>query len=379
MKNSITECHTFPDVMKLQKHFRTAISLHSHTLHSKEGIRFVYYLSERSPAFSRIIEKRIIDHWKETGKIIDFNRIHWTPPVLPTTLYNQEANQITHLLELNPYVSITDHDCIEGCLELGQKGLSPKVPISLEWTVPYMKNCFHLGVHNLPQDQANVWIQEFRRYTRRPNRHLLAEILLGLNCIPETLLVLNHPLWDIAHVGQKYHRRILRNFWSKHGLWIHALELNGFRSPSENSKVLDLGEELDVPVLSGGDRHGWQANSVLNLSQAETFPEFVCEVRFGRHSTILMTPASHESLLARTIETVEEAIRKYPKSCGNQQLWTDRVFIETDFEGIQPLSIYWRAGGPWWVRTAMSIVRILGCPQIRPALRWALAGKDSTV
>ena len=92
-----------------------------------------------------------------------------------------------------------------------------------------------------------------------------------------------------------------------------------------------------------------------------------------------MTPASHESLLARTIETVEEAIRKYPKSCGNQQLWTDRVFIETDFEGIQPLSIYWRAGGPWWVRTAMSIVRILGCPQIRPALRWALAGKDSTV
>ena len=72
-----------------------------------------------------------------------------------------------------------------------------------------------------------------------------------------------------------------------------------------------MGRELDIPVVSGGDRHGWQANSVLNITRAETFPDFVQEIRSRRQSTLFTMPAHRESLLARTIETAEEAIRNY--------------------------------------------------------------------
>ncbi|MBN2241622.1 MAG: hypothetical protein JW793_02950 [Acidobacteria bacterium] len=378
MKKSSTEHHSFADSTALLKCCQSAVSLHGHTLYSRESIHFLLSLSGRSPTLSRLIERKILDHWNETGERIDFNRVHWTPPVLPSTLFVQEANQITQNLGLNPLVSITDHDCTDGCIELNRPGSGLKVPVSLEWTVPFEGGRFHIGIHNIPENREKDWSREFREYTENPVPNHLKEILAGLNSLPQTLLVLNHPLWDIADVGQKQHECILENFWNECGSRIHAIEFNGFRSPEENKKVLAMGRELDVPVVSGGDRHGRQANTVLNLTRAETFSDFVREIRDRRHSALFTMPSHHEPLLARTIETAEEAIRKYPKSCGNPRVWTDRVFVETELKGVQPLSTYWRSGGPWWLRSAMSIVRLIGCPQIRPALRWALAGKDNT-
>ncbi|MCV4639621.1 hypothetical protein OFB62_30435, partial [Escherichia coli] len=75
-----------------------------------------------------------------------------------------------------------------------------------------------------------------------------------LNEIPQVLIILNHPLWDIEIVGQQRHEILLRNFIKTHGKWIHAFEVNGFRSWSENKAVIELAESLGIPVVTGGDR-----------------------------------------------------------------------------------------------------------------------------
>jgi glycosyltransferase involved in cell wall biosynthesis len=47
---------------------------------------------------------------------------------------------------------------------------------------------------------------------------------------------------------------------------VHAIELNGMRSQRENREVLQLGAVLGIPVISGGDRHGCEANSVFRIT-----------------------------------------------------------------------------------------------------------------
>jgi hypothetical protein len=99
LEQASMEYNIYADSVDRIKGFRTVVSLRNHTPHSKESIRFLFYLSERSPILSRLIEKRLI--------------LHWTPPVLPWALYAQEKHQIQEYLQLDPHVSITDHNCIE--------------------------------------------------------------------------------------------------------------------------------------------------------------------------------------------------------------------------------------------------------------------------
>jgi len=59
--------------------------------------------------------------------------------------------------------------------------------------------------------------------------------------------------------------------------FLHALEVNGMRSRRENREVVVLAEEVNLPVVAGGDRHGFEPNAVLNLSCAGSFEEFIWE------------------------------------------------------------------------------------------------------
>lgn len=107
----------------------------------------------------------------------------------------------------------------------------------------------------------------------------LSDLLALLDHVPDTLLVLNHPRWDVARVGAAQHASSLRSFLARHRPWIHALEINGLRSWSENREVLRMGEEYDLPVVAGGDRHGCRPTTLLNLTQAATWADFVAEIR----------------------------------------------------------------------------------------------------
>lgn len=61
-----------------------------------------------------------------------------------------------------------------------------------------------------------------------------------------------------------------------------------------------------------GDRPGCEANSVLNLSQANSFEEFVQEVREGKRSEIVLMPQYFEPLPLRLIENAGHALSDAP-------------------------------------------------------------------
>ena len=91
----------------------------------------------------------------------------------------------------------------------------------------------------------------------------------------------------------------VRDFLAMGEPWVHALELNGLRSCSENRAVLRMAEELGTPTVAGGDRLGCHPNSVLNVTRAGSFDEFVTEAWCDRHSDVLILPSYEEPLALR--------------------------------------------------------------------------------
>ena len=76
--------------------------------------------------------------------------------------------------------------------------------------------------------------------------------------------------------------------------------------------MLQLGAVMGIPVISGGDWHGCEANAVLNLSQAGSFEEFVQEVREEKRSEIVLMPQYFEPLPLRLIENAWHALSDAP-------------------------------------------------------------------
>jgi hypothetical protein len=293
------------------RRFQTAVSLHAHTHHSRETIAFVPHYIARIPILRnkfRTWEQRYLSKY---GKKIDFKQGYWTPPLSAREVYESEKAQIENVLGLRALVSLTDHDDIEGSA-LAQTATSEDVPISLEWTVPFgEESFFHVGVHNVPRQNAMDIAGELAEYTRQPKKGRLASILEMLSEFPETLLVLNHPLWDIEFAGQKRHEATLSALLDEHGERFHALEVNGYRRWRENRRVIQIAESTGLPIVSGGDRHGRDANAILNLTTANTLADFISEVRIGKTSEVVLMPDYVEPLLARQMKGFADVVREY--------------------------------------------------------------------
>ena len=358
--------------------YRTAISLHSHTMHSREGLDFIPRVMRKIGLvhfFFRLAERR---HVVRTGRSVGYERAFWRPPLNPQAAYNLEAGQIREKLGLQPLVSLTDHDEMEACAELRAIGIS--VPYSTEWTVPYGETVFHIGVHNLPPDTAAAFDAEMARYTAQPNEELLAEILAAFDEIEGVLVVLNHPFINEERLDRPAHVRLLMRFLAAHGARMHALELNGLQPASDNREVIALAEERGIPVISGGDRHCLEPNVNVNLTNAATFAEFVHEVRHDHVSQVLFLPQYCESIPARYIEFIWHAVQTYPDMPGRER-WVDRIFYEPyGCPGtIVPVSSEWTNGGPAVIRGFVSAVGLLAGPGMRPALRLALGQQGEVV
>jgi len=345
------------------KCFRAAVSMHCHTNHSRESLSFIPHYAGRIPVLSRFYNNEM----KRYGETIDFGRAWWTPPVTARQVFEMETLEIESRLGLPAIVSITDHDDIAAGLWLQSLDSQGRIPISVEWTVPYGRGFFHLGVHNLPPDRASELMREMSAYTEiggqsgphTGSRDMLA-LLAWINEFPETLVVLNHPLWDIEFIGGQQHAVALGSFLGEHKAWIHALEINGFRPWRENKAVMAAAKDFGLSVVSGGDRHGCRSNTLLNLTRAASFAEFVAEVREDRRSDVLLLPEYRESRVLRTLEVVADVLRHYPNHPQGQFLWTNRVFINFEGKGARPLSDYWKRGGPAWVRVALWGLRAMG-------------------
>jgi hypothetical protein len=355
------------------KCFRAAVSMHCHTNHSRESLSFIPHYARRIPVVSRFYKSEM----ERYGKTIDFSRAWWTPPVTARQVFEMETLEVESRLGLPAIVSITDHDDITAGLWLQSLDSQGRIPISVEWTVPYLRGYFHLGVHNLPPDRAYELMREMSAYSqidRQLRPHMgLRDLLAWINEFPETLVVLNHPLWDIEFIGGQQHAVSLGSFLGEHKAWVHALEVNGFRPWRENKEVMAMAKDFGLSVVSGGDRHGCRSNTLLNLTRAASFAEFVAEVREDGRSEILLMPEYRESLVLRTLEVVADVLRHYPNHPQGQFLWTNRVFINFEEKSARPLSDYWKRGGPVWVRVALRGLRMMGSHRVQPALRMAFS------
>jgi hypothetical protein len=353
--------------------FQAGVSLHSHTMFSEESLDMVPRSTAKVPYLGAAIRRQEAEYNARKGQQFDFSQAYWTPPLAPRQAYRLEEKQIQRQLDLPALVSLTDHDDMRAAVLLRMLNRFSKAPISTEWTIPFGTTFFHLGVHNVPAEKARELGAELARFTREPDPDELGPLLERLNGDPDTLIVLNHPLWDEKGVGADEHKRQLMELLKQHGRLIHALELNGLRSWNENAAVAVLAREIDQPVVSGGDRHGREPNAILNLSRAVAFAGFVEEVRYARRSHVVFMPQYREPLKLRVLQTMVDVVRHYPENTFGRRQWSDRVFYRDPASGnTLPLSVIWPDGGPAIVRQFIRAMQFLGWRGVQQALRLAL-------
>jgi hypothetical protein len=334
---------------------RAAVSLHGHTSCSKESLQLIPELARRAPMLHEALERQC----RRSTIPVDFSRAYWTPPLSPRLTHETEKDQIENRLGLNSLISLTDHDTIEAPLLLRTVAETAKTPISLEWSVPFGGTIFHLGVHNLPSGQACAIMEDLAAYTRNPNDGRLCELLAMLDAFTEVLVVFNHPLWTQKCVGVHRDAQALDKFLTCSVQFLHAFEINATRSAKENNRAAKLAEQYGRSLVSGGDRHGCMASGALNLTAAETFGEFVREIRQKQCSHVLLMPQYSEPVSIRTARTLLDVIRNYPDNPAGFRRWDERIFHPDANGGAdRPISSLWK-GPPEYVEQILGAVRLL--------------------
>lgn len=359
--------------------FRSGVSLHGHTRHSRENLGFIGQFLERHSALRAWIASQK-DYCRCTSGItLDFDRAYWTPPLCERLAHQVEARQIENL-GLHPLVSLSDHDTIEACTLLRAQPEFRHVPISTEWTVPWGPAVFHMGVHNLPPAEAPSLMAAMAEATASADESRILTLFADLHRIPEVLIVFNHPLWNFVRIAPRRFSFELDRFLQAAHPFLHAFELNGMRSHQENRGVLRLAREHNQVILSGGDRHGCEPNAFLNLTDAADFSEFVDEVRSGRHSTVLFMPQYNQPLAWRFWQNFTHVIADYPGHPEGRRRWDERTFHPDRDGNVVPMSRLWRVGPPEFLRTLFAAALMATqLPAHRLLRRWRRRDTESLV
>ncbi len=349
--------------------FSTGVSLHSHTSHSIESLTFIHAMFLEYPALRPIFRYYERVSRQRHGVELDFLAAHWRPPLVPRMAFDLESRQI-RALGLHPLVSITDHDDIQAPLLLRTVPSARHIPMSLEWTVPFGPTSFHVGVHNLPSNDALLWMDRLAAFTANPQESNLLGLFEELNGIPQVLIVLNHPMWDLHKIGDAAHARELDRFLEKYNHLMHALELNALRHARENQQVRELAPRWSQLLISGGDRHGLEPNANINLTNAANFTDFVREIRVERRSHVLFLPQYSRPWEQRILESTLDAVVDHPHFSPGWQRWDERAF-HPDRDGVmRPMAELWHSGrAPRLLRTAIGLVRLSRYRTISAAIR----------
>jgi len=358
---------------------KTGISLHCHTLHSKELLDFVPYYADRIPLVSHLWKRSLRRSIEMYGCAPDFGTGYWSPPLTGRQVFDMESASLRSM-GLAAMVSISDHDSIHANLEIRKDIDQQRAPISLEWTVPFSGVFFHVGVHNLPDGRAEEITKQLLDYSHsegEPDDARLHELFAMLNDCDEVLLVLNHPIWDIEMVGQRKHERELDRFLVGHAKWIHAIEINGFRAWHENEIAIELADRLGLPIVSGGDRHCLQSNTMINVSNAPTFRDFVREIRVDGYSRIVVKPEYKLPLPARQVASIAQILGNFQDFPEGRRLWSDRVYFDAnDGLGLKTLTEHWNGRQPLWSRAALGVLAVLSHPLMIPLIALTVGDTD---
>jgi len=350
--------------------FRTAVSLHSHTLHSRETLSFIGRLAKRVGPIRAALARGEARYKSVYGSSLDLSRAWWTPPAAPHEAWALEGGHIERRFGVQALVSLTDHDNIEAPLSLRVLDECRDLPISVEWTVPYGPTFFHLGIHNLAAVSARERMYELAHFTERGGSADVAPLLESLSQTKDTLIVFNHPCWDERGIGRELHLKLAAEFGRKYSPFLHALELNGLRPWTENREVFGLAHALAKPVISGGDRHALEPNAVLDLTNAASFSEFVEQVR-ARRTDVLVTDQYREPFTLRVVQSLEEILQDHEGHGRGWRRWSDRVFYRCDDGVVRPLTTLFANGVPRAVEFFVSAVHAIRRYSMRQTLRLA--------
>jgi len=287
-----------------------------------------------------------------------------------------ERKQIEEQLNLAALVSLSDHDNIEAAKLLRVVPGCSNIPISVEWTVPFVAGNFHLGIHNLPENDAANIMADLAEYTATPLPRRLKELFCQLNEIRDVLIVFNHPKWNISFMELSQFEYLLTDFLAKYSKFIHGFELNGLRSWNENQSVAELARGWNQLVISGGDRHGREPNANVNLTNAASFEEWVHEIRVKRISHIMFMPQYADPIAMRLVQTFLDVVREYPDKPLGARNWAERL-MHPDKNGVmQPVSVQWD-GPPYLLQQLIWVARRLESGFVARLLR--AAGRNEAV
>lgn len=350
----------------LHRRFLTGVSLHSHTMHSRESLSFIPRYGARIPFLERELRRIAESYRASTGRELDYSRGYFTPPLPERAAYELERRHLESSLGVRALVSLTDHDDVEAGLALRAQGVRD-APVSIEWTVPVEPTYFHIGVHNLPEGAARSVQASMAECSGTRSGSRRREILACLGEIRDVIVVLNHPFWDQAAAGRERHRAALAELLRTDGQFFHALELNALRSWSENRQVLEFAAAAGFPVVSGGDRHGRHPNAAANLTNARSFSEFAAEVRDGFSEVVLLNEY-RIPLGVRILSGVCDIMGWYPE-LGARARWSDRVWVRRFSGAVVPISQLWNGDVPGLVRCFDTAVRLAGTGGVQKFLR----------
>ena len=264
------------------REFPYAVSLHNHSCHSVErlaSLNHVVKLGFMQPLKGTLQRAFGLDGVPK----LNYADVTYNPPYTPEEVYRIESAGVSPLGFRGVHFAITDHDEYAGSLALlrNRPDLGRRIALSEELSVRFKGHLFHLGVSGLQE----TGIEETHRAMQSAavgGRHdELFEILHASGA----LVVLNHPLvpWGPGGVDGIP----VADLMARYGWAVHALEFNGMRRPEENLRVLDLARQLGKPVIGGGDSHLLVPSSVVCLTRASCYTDFVAEVKDG-HSVPLI-------------------------------------------------------------------------------------------
>ena len=277
------ENYTYRECSHPDREFGYAVSLHNHSCHSVEklaALNQVVKLGFMRP-LSGVLQRSF---GLASVPNLNYAEITYNPPYTPDDVYEMESAAAAKWGFHGAHLTITDHDEFAGSLALlrGRPDLNGRVAIGEEVSVWYQGHLFHLGVSGLPEngiDETHARIQSAARGQRHDE---LFETLAASGC----LVVLNHPLVAWMPGAEAIP---ITDLLTRYGWAIHALEVNGMRRREENDRVLELARQWRKPVVGGGDSHLLVASSVITLSKAASFKDFIAEVKDG-HAVPFVTP-----------------------------------------------------------------------------------------
>lgn len=217
--------------------------------------------------WSRLGGKRVDLHCHST---FSDEYIRWLPGLLfhpllePWELYDLAKSRGMD------FVTITDHDTIDGCLALlERRGPLPNFIVGEEVSVTFPEDgtVIHVNVYDIDETQH----AEIRRL--RGNIYDLVAYLTSI----DKLFVLNHMTWT------QQHRALTgRQVEAMLALFPVFEGLNGTRSYAHNAFTWQAVRDRSKVLVAGSDSHTDRVGSTYTLSAGDSPAELIANIRAGQ-------------------------------------------------------------------------------------------------